>query len=293
MQVRFSAFRSQSLAFMVCGLLGVAGLLVLYGRQYGWYEPNLRIYLVVPNSKGLRVGTPVRLSGLRVGVIEALALAPDGRVKIELRVPQRYSRWITPRSVASLSRDGLIGDWLVELTPAPTLGPPSPTTFYIATRSLPEIGDLVSSVESTRIDLQKLLVSTRRVADLDVPSSLKQLNSTLATGQSTSAMIRSEFAHTAKQIRATLESADSTARSATRTSTIAYQTLRQVGPDVADALQQTSAAMRRANTLLAELGILLSPVVRSIPADRSDLPAGPVDHPVTESPEHQRSTPKR
>lgn len=293
MQVRFSAFRSQSLAFVVCGLLGVAGLLVLYGRQYGWYEPNLRIYLVVPNSKGLRVGTPVRLSGLRVGVIEALALAPDGRVKIELRVPQRYSRWITPRSVATLSRDGLIGNWLVELTPAPSSGPAAPKTFYIASRSLPEIGDLVSSVESTRSDLQKLLVSTRRVADLDVPSSLKQLNSTLATGQSTSARIRNEFAHTAQQIRSTLASADATARSATRTSAIAYQTLRQVGPGVADALQQTSAAMRRANTLLSELGILLSHVERSMPADRSDRPSGRVYAPDAELPASQRATPKR
>lgn len=271
------AFRRQSLLFSMSGLLLMCSVLVLYGHQYGWFERSLTIYMVVTNSQGLRIGTPVRLSGLRVGVLESMKLDADGRVRLELRVSQHYRYWITPRSVARLTRDGLLGDWLVELSPAPMSVSQLPTRFLVATQSSPNIEELLENVEATRVDLQKLLVSSRRVADLDLPSTLAQLKTTLAAGRSLSAQINRELVPTADQLRSMLISADETAKSATKTSNTANQTMQELRPDLVIALKELSSAMRRTNRLLDQFGVL--PFASS---ENSAAPPSPITAPSSD-----------
>ena len=273
MPASLPAFRRQSLLFSMSGLLLMSSVLVLYGHQYGWFERSLTIYMVVSNSQGLRIGTPVRLSGLPVGMLEGMKLDADGRVRLELRVPHRYRHWITPRSIARLTRDGLLGDWLVELSPAPMSANQLPTRFVVETQSSPNIEELLAGVEATRVDLQKLLVSSRRVADRDLPSTLAQLNTTLAGGRSLSAQINRELVPTANQLRTMLSTADETAKSATRTANRATQIMQELRPDLVMALKELSSAMRRTNRLLDQFGVLPLPS-----SENSAAPPSPIDH---------------
>lgn len=271
----FAAFQRPSLAFTLSGVVLLGGILALYGRQYGWFERSLRIQLVVPSSQGLHIGTPVQLSGLRIGVLDRLTLLPDGRVQLDLRVPDRYRPWLSPRSTATIGRDGLLGDSVVELTAAPMPAASVPRSFSVSTRLTPGLDSLLTGLEATRADLQKLLVSSTRVTDREIPASLSQLRTTLASGTAVSGTINRELPPTAAQLRATLSTASRTAQSAEKTSEQMQQALREMRPDLRQALAEFSSAIHRTNSLLEHVNRWL------LPADRWDAPsAAPPGGPV-------------
>ncbi|MFM7312286.1 MAG: MlaD family protein, partial [Cyanobium sp.] len=248
-----------SLAFTISGLFLLGGLLFLYGRQYGWFERSLAIRLVVPSSQGLRIGTPVQLSGLRIGVLDRIRLLPDGTVELKLRVPERYRPWLSPRSTALIGRDGLLGDGLIELTAAPMPGTPLPSSFELTARTTPGVDSLLTGLEATRGDLQRLLVSSTRVTDREVPSTLAQLRSSLASGTSVSSTINRELPPTAAQLRETLAAVQGTAAAAEGTAESVGRTVQDVNPELRQALSEFAKAMRRTNGLLERFSVLFEP----------------------------------
>lgn len=263
--IRFIAFHRVTLLFSLSGVILLGGILALYGRNYGWFERSLRIRLVVPNSQGLRIGTPVQLSGLRIGVLDRLSLLPDGRVQLELRVPDRYRAWVSPRSTATIGQDGLLGDSVVELSAAPMPVTSVPRSFSLKTRLTPGIDSLLSGLEATRVDLQKLLVSSTRVTEREIPASLAQLRGSLASGTAVATTVNRELPPTAAQLRQTLSTASRTAESAQGTSDQVQQALREIRPDLRQALVEFTGAMRRTNGLLEQFNGVLQPAERAAP----------------------------
>ena len=271
----FASYRRSSLAFTLSGVLLLGGLLLLYGRQYGWFERSLTIRLVVPSSQGLRIGTPVQLSGLRIGVLDRLRLLPDGRVELTLRIPERYRPWISPRSTAVIGRDGLLGDGLIELTASPMPGTPVPASFEVATRTSPGVDSLLTGLESTRADLQRLLVSGTRLADREVPTTLAQLRTSLASGASVASTVNRELPPTAAQLRSTLAAASGTAVAAEGTATSVERTVQDVGPELRQALSEFARAMRRTNALLERFGVLFEPAPLKVEPSAPQASAAP------------------
>jgi ABC-type transporter Mla subunit MlaD len=270
-----STHRRASLIFSLSGVLLLAGLLLVYVRQNGWLEKSLTIRMVVSNSQGLRPGTPVRLSGLRIGVLDRLKLLPDGRVALQLRVPERYRPWLSTNSVASIGRDGLLGDGLIELTPAPTPGRPVPDSFEVATQFSPGLDGLVTGLESTRADLQRLLVSGTRLTDRDLPTTLAQLRSTLASGSVVARSLQRELPPTASELRQTLASTRNTVTVAGGTAASLDRSLREVSPELRQAVLEFGQLMRRTNTLLDKFTFLLQPVMRGVESDAPSQQALP------------------
>ena len=272
--IRFIAFHRVSLLFSLSGVILLGGILTLYGRQYGWFERSLRIRLVVPSSQGLRVGTPVQLSGLRIGVLDRLSLLPDGRVQLELRVPDRYRAWVSPRSTATIGQDGLLGDSVVALSAAPMPPASVPRRFSLKTRLTPGIDSLLVGLEATRVDLQKLLVSSTKVTEREIPASLAQLRGSLASGTAVATTVNRELPPTAAQLRQTLSTASRTAESAQGTADQVQQAVREIRPDLRQALVEFTGAMRRTNGLLEQFSGVLQPADRPVsPSSAGPAPA--------------------
>jgi ABC-type transporter Mla subunit MlaD len=288
---RFAAFHRSSLVFTLSGAVLLGGILALYGRQYGWFERSLRIHLEVPNSQGLHIGTPVQLSGLRIGVLDQLTLLPDGKVRLELRVPDRYRPWLSPRSTATIGRDGLLGDSVVELTAAPMPAASVPRSLSLSTQVTPGLDSLLTGLEATRADLQKLLISSTRVTDRDIPASLSQLRTSLASGTAASATINRELPPTAAQLRETLSTANRTAQSAQRTSEQVQLALREMRPDLRQALAEFSSAIHHTNDLLEQFNGFLQPAGRSAEPVRAPAGANAAAPAMAPKPGQRPSTP--
>jgi len=79
---------------------------VLYAR--GGFEATQRLTLIAENAEGVSVGMDLTFSGFPVGTVRRIALADDGKARIEIAVPKKDARWLRASSVFTLER-GLVG----------------------------------------------------------------------------------------------------------------------------------------------------------------------------------------
>lgn len=258
-QPQLTAYRRSSLLFGLSGgvlLLGVVALLV---AQQGWFQRQFHVRVVAPTSMGLAVGTPVRLSGLRVGVLERINLLPDGRVTLLLRIPDRYRAWISPRSTARISTDSLLSQSAVDLIAAPMDPDRVPQEFQISYTRASGLEELISGAEATRKELNGLLRSTQRIADQELPAALKGVQAVSASSSALASTVNREIPPTTTELRNTLRTFEQTGRAATRTSDQVERTLAELRPDLKASLQEFAQLMARSNALLRGLQGFLEP----------------------------------
>jgi phospholipid/cholesterol/gamma-HCH transport system substrate-binding protein len=109
--------RAGLLVIAALGLM-VAAVFVL-GRSQALFTHRVHLHTSFDNSSGLVVGTPVRLAGVDVGIVESIRFDSDLRqkkVRIALAVDRRYLGRIREDSVARLASKGLLGDMIINIS---------------------------------------------------------------------------------------------------------------------------------------------------------------------------------
>lgn len=259
-RVSFRAFRGAAVLFSLGAFALGLSLFALYSQRLGWFEKNLMVFVVTPSSQGLVPGTPVRMSGLRVGALQSIDLLPDGKVKMGLRIREKYRPWITPKSHALLSRAGLLGSGSIDLTPAPMKWRNLPTSFAVRAQAAPTVESFLDGAETTRGDLQELLKSTNTIANQQLPPALVQLSKSLAAAQTTAEIVNSQLPEMSAALTNTLQVYSKTGESADQISREALATLQALRPDLLQSLREFSVLMRRSNALLEQFSVLLAPI---------------------------------
>lgn len=98
----------------------VVAFTVASAVQHRWLERRIRYHTVVQRGEGLRLGSPVLLSGIDVGRIGAIEIREDGRIDVELVVLARHGRQLREGSRVAVRRLAGIGEKRVYLLPGPT-----------------------------------------------------------------------------------------------------------------------------------------------------------------------------
>ena len=103
---------------LVVGLL-IAGI-VAAGKARGWFKPNFRITINLPEGgvEGLQVGAEVSILGTKVGQVDHIEPTEDGTMAADLKVRGDYFRqYVRSDSVAMIKKKfGLGGDAYVSIT---------------------------------------------------------------------------------------------------------------------------------------------------------------------------------
>jgi phospholipid/cholesterol/gamma-HCH transport system substrate-binding protein len=94
-------------------------LTMTFGGLPSLLEKTYTLHVKFPTVSGLTVGAPVRISGIRIGEVTNIALAPDGEVDVTLHINSKYT--IRHDEVCQL-RTSLLGDAWVEFEPAHASG---------------------------------------------------------------------------------------------------------------------------------------------------------------------------
>lgn len=103
----------KNLQFRVGLLLGltimVAALFVLYALYArGVFEATQRLTLISENAEGVSIGMDLSFSGFPIGRVQRIALADDGRARIEIDIPRKDAKWLRNSSIFTLER-GIVG----------------------------------------------------------------------------------------------------------------------------------------------------------------------------------------
>ena len=102
-------------------LIGVAVLVIAVftvGDQEGIWKSKYTLRVKYDDVFGLLPGSPVRLSGLRVGTVKGIAFTPQdpGKLEVDLAIDEAVSQFIRSDSKALIGTLGLLGDKTIEIT---------------------------------------------------------------------------------------------------------------------------------------------------------------------------------
>jgi ABC-type transporter Mla subunit MlaD len=269
------------------GMLFLAGSLLLSGwvgvnllqEQLRWRDSGVVTFRAA-NAEGIWPGVNVTLSGYRIGKVEAVQLASDGRVDVTLRILSRHRRLVGPKSLATAAQEGLIGDTVVELTPdiTPPDAPLPPDGLAIAFQPSSTPAQLLSNLAQTRLQLDRTLQAIGAVVEKDLPSVAGQVNGTLKDVRRLAGTLERESGATAAATRDTLRLYQQTGSEVGTASVEATEVMKTTSPVLVETLEQIRAASATTNRLLKALsGTLLfnlpEPKEGSVPAgDEHETP---------------------
>ncbi len=102
-------------------------LILLLGRSQSLFVRKAVLHASFLNTGGLIVGTPVRLAGVDIGVVQSIRFEASLKVKtvhVALAVEQQYLDRIREDSRARLTSKGLLGDMIIDITVGSTEAEP-------------------------------------------------------------------------------------------------------------------------------------------------------------------------
>jgi phospholipid/cholesterol/gamma-HCH transport system substrate-binding protein len=139
-------------------LVGTVAIVSFTGiREY--FRPTFPLATVLRQVSGLKPGAVVMLTGVRVGNVTRLSIAPGEQagVRVTMAIFASYGADIRRDARASLGSQGLLGDKYIELEPGTAMAPPVTPGATIAGYTPADFTDVVGSAQDATARLTDVL----------------------------------------------------------------------------------------------------------------------------------------
>lgn len=113
---RFRNLEAKIGMFVVLALIGCLVTVAFISFEDDFFTTRYRLHFTASKGTGFTRGMPVKLSGFRIGRVEAIELNPEARVDVTMQIDTRYQQWIRKDSLTRLSKEGFVGDTVVEVS---------------------------------------------------------------------------------------------------------------------------------------------------------------------------------
>lgn len=270
-------------------LLGFGLLLGLAVRQ-GYFSPKTPVFFEAASGSDLRAGMAVKLSGFKIGTVRRVELNQQARVDVEMQIEDRYMQWIRPDSVATLAREGMIGDSFIAVSSGnpllPALTKEDRLRFVLGSSlgdiaqdvrnrvvpvidelhgfllyandpkgdvrgSFAELHKLTVELQSTRRQLDATLKQFDHLAGSDVPATLTQARSTLTRADASLQELEKTIPALSADATRALQSLGQATDKAGSAATAAEKMLVDTAPRVQGALTEAQALMQESRSAIS------------------------------------------
>jgi phospholipid/cholesterol/gamma-HCH transport system substrate-binding protein len=165
-QLKWSQLKVGITVLVASITLGI--LILLMSGTGGLFTRKLTLRSYFDNAGGLRVGAPVRLSGVDIGNVATIRIVsePDKKltpVEVTMKVNTKYHENLHKDSVTSLATAGVLGETYIDIDSSQASGPEAHDGDRLATRDTPDIQDVVRSSQGTLQNLDALLKRVDRI----------------------------------------------------------------------------------------------------------------------------------
>src|SRR3981189_94595 len=94
----------------------------------GLFTSHIKLKSYFDNASGIRVGAPVRLSGVDIGNVAKIQIVPDKDkqltpVEVIMKVSTKYAFNLRRDSVTSLETAGVLGETYIDIDSSQAIGP--------------------------------------------------------------------------------------------------------------------------------------------------------------------------
>jgi phospholipid/cholesterol/gamma-HCH transport system substrate-binding protein len=146
----------------------LAILLFLMSGTSGLFTKRITLYSYFDNASGLRVGAPVRLSGVDIGNVVGMRVVADKDkqltpVEVTMKVSTKYGFNLRRDSVSSLDTAGVLGETYLDIDSSQAVGPRAKNGDTLPTHVHPDFNEVVRSSESTLQNMDALLKRADRI----------------------------------------------------------------------------------------------------------------------------------
>jgi ABC-type transporter Mla subunit MlaD len=240
----------QVFAFVLLGGGVMVGLMTLEAFRQGMLEPQMQLRIRVPDAKGLRPGSRVSLSGVQVGVLRRLEVQDNGDVMLHFTIPGRYRGVVSPRSTVSIDQDFLLGDLELQVQAAPELASTIPESFAVSYVDKGSLQGFVSQAARTMAGVDQMVASLGSSAGGELPKTTRQLRGSLQKVDRVSEMLLRELPNASSTLQVVGDEAVVASREL-------IATLRQIRPQLSEALKQVDLSAEEAEALLRWINELI------------------------------------
>lgn len=147
-------------AWLMLAIMLAAVLVATSAWRQGWFTPSVDLYLLLPGTSGVQVGTPVKLKGFKIGEVKSLHLQPNLNVRVRLQVHEERLPLLAVDASARLGREGPIGGKFIDINP----GEQGPLLLAAGAMLPIEAGNDIDDVmASVKVAVEKLATAIGKV----------------------------------------------------------------------------------------------------------------------------------
>src|SRR5512141_1434308 len=132
----------------------------------GLFTPRITVKSYFDNAEGLRIGAPVRLSGVDIGNVTKISIVRDKPltpVEITMKLSTKYDYGLRRDSVPSLETAGVLGETYLDIDSSQAVGGPVHDGDTLPTQVHPDFNQVVRASQSTLQNMDALLKRADRI----------------------------------------------------------------------------------------------------------------------------------
>ena len=165
-QLKWSQLKVGMTVIAACLTLGV--LLILMSGTSGYFTRHIVLKAYFDNAQGLRVGAPVRLSGVDIGNVTNITIVntKDKQltpVEVTMKVITKYDYGMRRDSMISLETAGVLGETYLDIDSSQAVGTPVHDGDSLPTQVHPDFNQVVRASQSTLQNMDALLKRADRI----------------------------------------------------------------------------------------------------------------------------------
>jgi len=154
---RFVNLDKKAGLFFIIAAVGIIATFMLIGIERGTFTPKYRIHFTVANGTGFFEGMAVKLSGFKIGKIGVISLDDDAKVKVTLLINKKYQKWIREDSIAVFTKEGLIGENIVEILVGTSDKPVLKDGATIRYEKTSGLDDIIEEAKPMIVDIRNII----------------------------------------------------------------------------------------------------------------------------------------
>lgn len=139
--------------FILAGLLLLILALYMLGRNSNLFGRNYELKARFDNVQGLTAGNNVRYSGIQVGTVKKVKILNDTLIEITMLIEEKMKAFIHKNDIVSIGTDGLVGNKLINITPAKDNSPLSGEGDILVTKRGAGTDEMLETLDKTNKNL--------------------------------------------------------------------------------------------------------------------------------------------
>jgi phospholipid/cholesterol/gamma-HCH transport system substrate-binding protein len=143
---------------IVLAVLGILVAILNLNEGMGVFTLRSLFSALLNDSQGLKVGAPVRMSGVDVGNVKRIEIDPDkGKVEVLFTVKNEIRALLHTDAAVIVRPMGLLGDKYLEIVPGNLRLPPLPDGAVLAGRGETDITGVADTATATLMNVNQTL----------------------------------------------------------------------------------------------------------------------------------------